>query len=611
MAQEDQLKRHALHDDEFFMREALAEASLAATEGEVPIGAVVVCEGAIVARAHNRREVDMDPSAHAEFTALVEAAHALNRWRLTGCTVYVTLEPCLMCAGLMVNARVDRCVYGAADPKGGALGSLYRLHTDARLNHEFEVTRGVLADECAGLLQEFFADLRKKRETRAVEDCEAGEHEVEEPCFTAVDAVCSCAACAGEGALSDVTAAPAPRVLLAIDSFKGCATSTQVEAWVQEGIEHGCPAAQVRCLPIADGGEGTIDAVAAAMGGEMRSVEVTGPFGETRRARYLLLDADETGRAAVMEMAEAAGITASPRTHEAALTASTYGVGQLMLDAVAAGATTIYMGLGGSATSDGGAGALAALGAQLLDAVGKPVAPGLAGLAQLASVNIAPALRALAGVDIVLLCDVTNPLVGARGALRVFGPQKGLAKDCADSEAVMAECDSWMLSYAQLLTAARDACDGSDIQVGVDGARPRSLAGVPGAGAAGGLGAALLALGAQMSSGIESVLDIIGFDEAVREADLVVTGEGNMDGQSAAGKAPVGVARRARAAGVPAVAVVGGRAANLDAVYAAGIDMVQPVCIRPMSLAEALSPNQAADNIRCAGETVIHAYLLK
>lgn len=611
MVQEEQLQEQVQHDDAFFMREALAEARLAAVEGEVPIGAVVVCDSAIVARAHNRREAGMDPSAHAEFTALVEAARALERWRLTGCTVYVTLEPCLMCAGLMVNARVDRCVYGAADPKGGALGSLYRLHTDERLNHEFEVTRGVLAGECAELLQEFFAGLRKKRETHEARATE--EREAEKLCFTAAEAACSCVACVGEGALAGAAAvpAPAPRVLLAIDSFKGCATSAQVEAWVQEGVEHACPGAQVRCLPIADGGEGTIDAVAAAMGGEMRTVEVTGPLGEPCRARYLLLDADETSRAAVMEMAEAAGITASPRTHEAALAASTYGVGQLMLDAVAAGATTIYMGLGGSATSDGGAGALVALGAQLLDAAGKPVTLGLAGLAELTSVDIAPALRALAGVNIVLLCDVTNPLVGKQGALRVFGPQKGLTKDCPDSEAVMAECDSWMLSYAQLLTAARDACDGSDIQVGTDGARPRSLAGVPGAGAAGGLGAALLALGARMSSGIESVLDIIGFDEAVREADLVITGEGNMDGQSAAGKAPVGVARRAHAAGVPAVAVVGGRAANLDAVYAAGIDMVLPVCIRPMSLAEALSPEQAAENIRCAGETVIHAYLLK
>lgn len=135
---------------------ALDEARAAAAEGEVPIGAVVVCEGAVVARAHNRRETDADPSAHAEFSALVEASRALGRWRLTGCTVYVTLEPCLMCAGLMVNARIDRCVYGAPDPKGGALGTLYDVSADPRLNHAFEVTSGVCEEESAQLLREFF-----------------------------------------------------------------------------------------------------------------------------------------------------------------------------------------------------------------------------------------------------------------------------------------------------------------------------------------------------------------------------------------------------------------------------------------------------------------------
>lgn len=144
------------------MRLALAEAERAAAEGEVPIGAVVVCDGEVVAQAHNRRENDEDPSAHAEFRAMVDAAHALGRWRLTGCTVYVTLEPCLMCAGLMVNARIDRCVYGAADPKGGAVGTLFDVSDDPRLNHSFRVTPGVLADECAEQLRFFFRARRKR-----------------------------------------------------------------------------------------------------------------------------------------------------------------------------------------------------------------------------------------------------------------------------------------------------------------------------------------------------------------------------------------------------------------------------------------------------------------
>ncbi len=150
-------------DDERYMRMALDEARLAAEEGEVPIGAVVVCDGRVVSRAHNRRETDADPSAHAEFSAMVAAARELGRWRLTGCTVYVTLEPCLMCAGLMVNARVDRCVYGASDPKGGALGTLFDVSCDPRLNHAFAVSAGVQGDEAADLLREFFRARRRKR----------------------------------------------------------------------------------------------------------------------------------------------------------------------------------------------------------------------------------------------------------------------------------------------------------------------------------------------------------------------------------------------------------------------------------------------------------------
>jgi tRNA(Arg) A34 adenosine deaminase TadA len=153
-----------MNRDEQFMRLAIEQARVAAAMGEVPIGAVVVCNGEIVARAHNRREVDADPAAHAEFLALRATARVLERWRLSGCTIYVTLEPCLMCAGLMYQARVDACVYGAPDPKGGALGTLYSINSDERLNHNFTVRSGVLAGECAGLLSNFFGNLRAGRE---------------------------------------------------------------------------------------------------------------------------------------------------------------------------------------------------------------------------------------------------------------------------------------------------------------------------------------------------------------------------------------------------------------------------------------------------------------
>ena len=151
-----------MHNDEQYMQMALDEARIAAEEGEVPIGAVVVHDGEVIARAHNRRETDADPSAHAEFRAMLEAARALGRWRLTGCTVYVTVEPCLMCAGLMVNARIDRCVYGAADPKGGAVGTLFDVSDNPRLNHSFRVTPGVCADECAQVMRDFFKARRKR-----------------------------------------------------------------------------------------------------------------------------------------------------------------------------------------------------------------------------------------------------------------------------------------------------------------------------------------------------------------------------------------------------------------------------------------------------------------
>ena len=585
--------------DEKFMREALAEARAAAAVGEVPIGAVVVRDGEIVARAHNRRELDQDPSAHAEFAAVCAASRSLGRWRLFDCTVYVTLEPCCMCAGLMVNARVGRCVYGASDAKAGALGSLYDLNADSRLNHRFNVTAGVLADECRELLSSYFGGLRGVGGA----DCGCG---ADLEAHAAHAAHAAALAGAGEDAGTAVDFGPAcrrpRRVLLAIDSFKGSVSSAQAEAAVAEGVRRVWPDAEVRALPLADGGEGTLDAIAAC-GGELSTCDVAGPFGERVSARMLV---DGERESAVIEMAEAAGIGYSSCTESAALAASTYGVGELMLRAVRTGARTLYIGLGGSATNDGGAGMLQALGARVVDDRGCDVAPGLAGLEQVASVDLAPALQALGGSRIVVLSDVENPLVGRRGALAVFGGQKGLPTD--DAEA-LGKYDSWMVGYGRLLDAAITGVRAQGLLRVPEGARTfGSVLGVPGAGAAGGLGAALLALGARLRSGVETVLDLIGFDERVRDADLVITGEGNMDEQSAAGKAPVGVARRAKRYGKPVVAVVGGRADNLDAVYEQGIDLVLPICRKPVDLERALDPQEATANLICAGESAAQAY---
>lgn len=580
--------------DEKFMREALAEARAAAAVGEVPIGAVVVRAGEIVARAHNRRELDQDPSAHAEFLALCAAAQTLGRWRLSDCTVYVTLEPCCMCAGLMVNARVGRCAYGATDAKAGALGSLYDLNADSRLNHRFNVTAGVLAGECREVLSSYFAGLRGVDGVGCGLNLEAHASHAE--------------ALAGVGDLTDETVDFGPacrrprRVLLAIDSFKGSVSSAQAEEAVAEGVRRVWPDAELGALPLADGGEGTLDAI-AARGGELSTCEVAGPLGDRVSARMLV---DGEHESAVIEMAEAAGIGYSPCTESAALAATTYGVGELMLRALRAGAKTIYIGLGGSATNDGGAGMLQALGAHLVDECGCNIAPGLAGLEHVTSIDLAPALRALNGARIIVLSDVENPLVGRRGALAVFGGQKGLPTGDAE---VLSRYDSWMVGYGRLLDAAITGARAQGLLRVPEGARTfGSVLGVPGAGAAGGLGAALLALGAELRSGVETVLDLVGFDERVRDVDLVITGEGNMDEQSAAGKAPVGVARRAKRYGKSVAAVVGGRADNLDAVYGQGIDLVLPVCRRPMGLELALDSQEAITNLICAGEAAAQSY---
>ena len=582
--------------DEKFMREALAEARAAAAVGEVPIGAVVVRDGEIVARAHNRRELDQDPSAHAEFAALCAAAQSLGRWRLSDCTVYVTLEPCCMCAGLMVNARVGRCVYGASDAKAGALGSLYDLNADSRLNHRFNVTAGVLADECREVLSSYFSGLRGTDGA----GCGCGAD------LEAHAAHAEALACAEDIVVEAVDFGAAcrrpRRVLLAIDSFKGSVSSAQAEVVVAEGVRRVWPDAQVATLPLADGGEGTLDAVAAC-GGEIVTCEAAGPLGKRVAARMLV---DGEHESAVIEMAEAAGIGYSPCTESAALAATTYGVGELMLRAVRAGAKTLYIGLGGSATNDGGAGMLQALGARLVDECGCNIAPGLAGLEHVASIDLAPALRALNGARVVVLSDVENPLVGRRGALAVFGGQKGLPTDDVET---LGGYDGWMVGYGRLLDTAIAEARARGLLRVPEGARTfGSVLGVPGAGAAGGLGAALLALGAELRSGVETVLDLVGFDERVRDVDLVITGEGNMDEQSAAGKAPVGVARRAKRYGKPVAAVVGGRADYLDAVYGQGIDLVLPICRKPMPLDQALGVQEATTNLICAGEAAAQAY---
>lgn len=372
-------------------------------------------------------------------------------------------------------------------------------------------------------------------------------------------------------------------VLIAPDSFKGCASSERVGELIEQGVRRVVPNARVRRFQVADGGEGTVDAVVSARGGEVREAVVTGPLDEPVRARYALVDGD----AAVIEVAEPCGIGLIGQTSDNARRASSEGVGELILDAVDAGARRVFVGLGGSAPSDGGTGMARALGARFLDVEGNAVPRGLEGLARLASVDLSGLSPKLQGVEVVALADVSNPLCGPEGAVYVYGPQKGLAADELET------CDGWMRHYAKVLRAEL----GRDVSV------------TPGSGAAGGLGAGLLAFcDARVVSGIECVLDLAGLDGALDGVDLVITGEGRMDAQSAFGKAPVGVAHRAKRHGVPVVAVVGSRADDLGGVNDEGIGLVVPCVTEPCSLEACLA--RAERSIPIAGESAVRAYLL-
>lgn len=372
-------------------------------------------------------------------------------------------------------------------------------------------------------------------------------------------------------------------VVLAVDSFKGSASSARVEELIEEGIHRVDTHCRVLRFPIADGGEGTVDAVVSALDGTMRSVTVQNPLGEPIEASYGLVGGDT----AVIEMAAASGITLIEQTPENALRASTWGVGDLIRDALDQGARRILVGLGGSATNDGGVGMAKALGVRFLDAAGELIPCGLIGLKDLASIDCTGLDPRVRECEFVLLTDVTNPLVGENGALYVYGPQKGV-----DTER-LEQLDRWMTSYAKMLEASTGVavCD------------------MPGAGAAGGLGAALAAFcHARVERGIEYVLDTIGLSDAIAEADFVITGEGRMDAQSANGKAPVGVARRAKKRGKPVVAIVGSRAEDLDGIYDEGIDLVVPTVIAPMTLDECIADVDRL--VPIAGESAMRAFLL-
>ncbi|OWA21151.1 glycerate kinase [Streptomyces sp. CS159] len=346
----------------------------------------------------------------------------------------------------------------------------------------------------------------------------------------------------------------ARRVLVAADKFKGSLTAVEVAERVAAGLRRVVPDVLVEALPVADGGDGTV-AAAVAAGFERREVRVAGPLGDEVTAAYALRDGT-----AVVEMAEASGLQRLPEGVLAPLTSSTYGSGELLRAALDAGARTIVFGVGGSATTDGGAGMLAALGARFLDADGEPVGPGGGGLAGLASADLSGLDPRLSGVELVLASDVDNPLTGPKGAPAVYGPQKGASPD--DVTAL----DAALAHFAKVLEGTEGV-----------GARVAEYAASPGAGAAGGIGFGAMLLGARFRPGIAVMLDVLGFAPALERADLVITGEGSLDEQTLHGKAPAGVAAAARAAGKEVVAVCGRLALPAETLGRAGIRRAYPL----------------------------------
>lgn len=537
-----------MDQDEAFMREALDEARLAADEGEVPVGAVVVFAGKIVARAHNRRENDADPSAHAEFTAMVAAARALGRWRLSGCTVYVTLEPCLMCAGLMVNARIDRCVYGADDPKAGAVGSLLDVSMTGRVNHRFAVRRGVLAQECSELLKSFFAH------ARTVDRSE------EKPSY------------GRQADVEDVIPVHPVHVAVVAGWVGVDVSAPEAVQDVAKGVLAAAGEARVERLAVPEG-PGALETLVKAHGA--RRIQLDGSAADGGACgEWLELDGPE-GTIACID-------ASCTKVGEDPLRESSAGIGHLIACALERKVSNILILCEAAGPLDGGAGMLRVLGARLFNREGKMLEDGIAGLADLASIDLAPVKSRLGSCGITVAVPGAMPLVGKRGAIA------SRTVDGAVGEESVSVLDRTMVAYGRTLDSAREkagfkAPDGSR--------RFGSVLSVPGAGSGGGLAAALLTVGARMARREEVLLDLVRFNERVSGADILIAcGEEG---------SPVLAAMLARAerCHVPSVAVCAGVPRETERLYQQGAGLV-------------LSCEAEPGGFQRAGEQVVHAFRL-
>ncbi|WP_051215787.1 glycerate kinase [Ferrimonas futtsuensis] len=361
------------------------------------------------------------------------------------------------------------------------------------------------------------------------------------------------------------------KIVIAPDSFKESLTAMEVANAIEAGWHQIDAEAQTIKLPMADGGEGTVQALLDATAGDWLGVEVSAPLGNRRDAGFGLLG---DGSTAVVEMAQASGLHLVPRDQRNPMLTSTFGTGELILAALERGVDKIIIGIGGSATNDGGAGMMQALGARLLDEEGVELPPGGGALGRLANLDLCGLDPRLSQVSLEVACDVDNPLCGAKGASAVFGPQKGA------TPAMVAQLDANLEHYARVI----------EQQHGV------AVAEIPGAGAAGGLGAALAGLlKAQLKPGVEIVMDAVGLEQALQGADLVITGEGCIDGQSVHGKTPVGVSRMAKKAGVPVVALAGSLGPGAELVHQEGIAALFSVVPGVTNLDDALA--RGAENL--------------
>lgn len=370
------------------------------------------------------------------------------------------------------------------------------------------------------------------------------------------------------------------KVVIAIDSLKGSLSSMEAGMAIKDGILAAKPDAEVIVKPLADGGEGTTDALIEGMNGERIDLTVTGPMHTPVDAYYGYLKDTNT---AVMEMASAAGITLVPDSEKNPLLATSYGVGEMINDAIQRGCRNFIIGIGGSVTNDGGIGMLKALGVRFLDENGEDAGEGGQALAKVARIDVSGMNPLLKECHIQVACDVNNPLCGENGSTYVYGPQKGVTEDMKKT------LDEAMAHFARVTSETLE----------------NDYMNIPGAGAAGGLGYAFLAYtGAALTPGIELILDAVGLEEELSSADVVVTGEGRLDFQTAMGKAPVGVARLAKKYNAKVIAFAGSVTKEATACNKEGIDAFFPILRSVCTLAEAMDPVAARNNMTATVEQV-------